>query len=339
MHTLAGFLRSAGLHMGDYTKPALSADGHIAKLKERGLVIPDEAKARHYLRNISYFRLSAYTRPHYRPDLTKHTFLPDTRFDDVLDLYVFDRELRLLLIDAIERLEVALRAQITNTLGEHHGPYAHLDPAIFDTRYNHRWLIEKLREHAQAREVERFIAHYREKYTAAPVEPPLWMAMELLTFKAVSTLFANLREENDTKRISQHFGWPHRVLVSWFRSLSDLRNLCAHHMRVWNREFGSRPVVPRKAPADWPQVAQAIPSGSRQDTTQTINPQRRLYLQVVVIESLMRVVSPESHWAERLVQLLDAHPQVSRPHMGFPKGWEYEVFWEKAVCSVRGGAI
>lgn len=323
--------------MREYTKQALSADEHIAKLKERGLSFPDEARARHYLANISYFRLSAYTRPYYRPNQSEHRFLPHTRFDDVLALYVFDRELRLLLSDAIERLEVALRAQLTNTLAEHHGPYAHLNPTIFDNRYNHPWLLEKLREEAQAREVETFIAHYREKYTAAPVQPPLWMAMELLTFKAISTLFANLRQEDDTKRISQHFGWPHKVLTSWFRSLSDLRNLCAHHMRVWNREFGSRPVMPRKAPADWPRVPEAIPSGAHLDVTQTINPQRRLYLQLVMIESLMQVVCPESRWAERLVQLLDAHPRVSRPHMGFPPGWENETLWQKTVRAVRGG--
>lgn len=324
--------------MTAYDKPALTPEQHLAKLKNRGLNIPDEARARRFLANISYFRLSAYTRPFYVPNETAHHFLPNIGFDDVHMLYVFDRELRLLLTDAIERLEVALRAQLTNTLGEHYGAHGYLAPGIFDSRYNHTWLIDKLTVEAQAREVETFMAHYREKYTAAPTQPPIWMAMELLTFKAISNLFANLRDEQDTKRISQHFGWPHKVLTSWFRSLSDLRNLCAHHMRVWNREFGSRPVMPKKTPKNWPQVPDAIPSGAHKDATQTVNPQRRLYLQLVVIETLMQVVSPESRWAERLVQLLDAHPQVSRPHMGFPHRWESEAIWRDAVQTVRGVA-
>lgn len=322
--------------MTAYNKPALSPDGHIAKLKSRGLSIPDENRARRYLANISYFRLSAYTRPFYVPNETAHRFLPGTSFDDVLTLYVFDRELRLLLTDAIERLEVALRAQLTDTLGQHYGAHAYLESKIFDTRYNHAWLLEKLTAEAQAREVEVFMAHYREKYTAAPTQPPIWMGMELLTFKAISTLFSNLREEQDTKPISLHFGWPHKVLTSWFRSLSDLRNLCAHHMRVWNREFGSRPVMPKKPPAHWPKIPDAILSGAHLDATQTINPQRRLYAQLVVIETLMQIVNPESRWAERLVQLLDAHPQVSRTHMGFPPGWEEEAMWRKAVQAARG---
>ena len=326
--------------MTKFDKPSLAPDGHIGKLKDRGLNIPDEQPgARRYLANISYFRLSAYTRPFYVPNEMPHRFLHGTCFDDVLMLYVFDRELRLLLLDAIERLEVALRAQLTNTLAERHGSHGYLNPAIFDTRYNHAWIIDKLKEEAQARDVEVFLAHYREKYTAAPLQPPIWMAMELLTFKAVSNLFANLRDETDTKRISQHFGWHHTVLKSWFRSLSDLRNLCAHHMRVWNREFGSRPVMPKKPPKNWPQVPEQISSGAHLNAQQAINPQRRLYMQLVVIETLMQVVNPESRWAERLVRLLDVHPKVSRVHMGFPPGWEQEVIWRNAVQATRGVTV
>ncbi len=322
--------------MTTFAKPALSPDEHISRLRSRGLAIPDEARARHYLGNISYFRLSAYARPFYIPNETQHRFLEGTGFDDIVMLYVFDRELRLLLLDAIERLEVALRANLTNTLGEHHGAHGYLDPKLFDTRYNHDWLLDALKKEAQAREVETFLAHYREKYTAAPPQPPVWMAMELLTFKTISTLFANLREEKDTQRISRHFGWPHKVLTSWFRSLSDLRNLCAHHMRVWNREFGSRPVMPRKSPASWPYIPDAIPCGAHQHAGQTIDPKRRLYLQLVVIETLMQIVNPEGHWAVRLVHLLDAYPQVSRAHMGFPPGWEKEAIWRDAVQAARG---
>jgi hypothetical protein len=72
------------------------------------------------------------------------------------------------------------------------------------------------------------------------------------------------------------------------------------------------------------------------DATQTVNPQRRLYLQLVVIETLMQVVNSESRWAERLIRLLDAHPQVSRTHMGFPPAWEQEAVWQNAVQAARG---
>lgn len=316
-----------------FDKPALRIDQHLSTLSKRGLSIPDERRACQYLANISYYRLSAYTRPFYAHNGPEHCFLPGTSFEDVLQLYIFDRELRLLLLDAIERLEVALRAQLTNTLAEHHGPHGYLKAAIFDTRYKHDWLLSKLEQEAQGRDVETFMAHYRSKYQSAPVPPPIWMAVELLTFKEISTLFANLRMAKDTQRMETHFGWKFVLLKSWFRSLSDLRNLCAHHARVWNREFGSRPEMPKKPPKNWPNVPESIATGSLRQPEQTLNPRRRLYLQLVVIQSLMEVVCPESQWAERLMLLLARHPRISRPHMGFPPGWEQEPFWASAVQS------
>jgi len=323
--------------MSLYGKPAVSIDEHLEILRRRGLGIPDEGRARHCLANISYFRLSAYTRPFYRPNQSEHVFLEGTGFEDVLSLYVFDRELRLLLLDAIERLEVALRAQLTNTLAEHHGPHGYLDRAVFDTRYRHDWLVDKLETEARARDVEAFLAHYRTKYRSAPPQPPIWMALELLTFKEVSTLFANLRQAQDTQRIEAHFSWRFALLKSWFRSLSDLRNVCAHHARVWNREFGSRPEMPKRPPRHWPRVPESISTGAYSHPEQVLDPRRRLYLQLVVIESLMQKVCPESRWAERLVHLLDRYPQVSRPHMGLPQDWETEPFWEDIVQTARHG--
>lgn len=320
--------------MNDFRKPAQTVDQHLETLRERGLEIPDEARARHYLANISYFRLSAYTRPYYRPDLDEHRFLAGTNFEDVLDLYVFDRELRLLLLDAIERIEVALRAQLANTLAEHHGAHGYLDPSVFDTRYSHSWLLAQLERAGQGREVETFLAHYRAIYTNAPQQPPIWMAVELLTFKEVSTLFANLRQPGDTQRIEQHFGWKFPVLKSWFRAMSDLRNTCAHHGRVWNREFGSRPETPRRIRRPWPRMPHRIDAGAAAHPEQQVDPRRRLYMFLATIEALMQVVAPSSRWSQRLVALLERHPAPSRPHMGFPADWSTDPFWRRAT----GGA-
>ncbi len=323
--------------MSDFPKPSKTIPEQIELLSERGLDIPDRERAHRYLANISYHRLSAYMRPFYQPGLPEHRFVSDTQFDDILDLYIFDRELRLLLLDAIERLEVALRAQLANTLAEHHGPHGYLEPSVFDDRYDHACLLKRLDRAAHGREVEAFLTHYREKYPAAPNQPPIWMAVELLTFGQVSKLFANLRLPEDTQRIEQHFRWRFPVLCSWFRSLSDLRNLCAHHSRVWNREFGSRPEIPRKIVAPWPEIPQRLTSSSRGCTEQTITPQRRLYMQVVVIESLMQVVSPGSRWADRLSGLFARHPSVSRFHMGFPEQWDADRFWSAVPRNATNG--
>ncbi|WP_200834079.1 Abi family protein [Nitrincola tapanii] len=321
--------------MTTYDKAALTQDQHLHLLSERGLHIPDESLARHYLSNISYFRLSAYTRAYYRSG-GSHQFRPGTCFDDILDLYIFDRELRLLLLDAIERIEVALRSQLANTLAEHHGAHGYLQEGVFNDRYNYTWLYQKLAQPADGPLAETFLTHYRTRYKAAPAQPPIWMAVEILSFKEVSILFANLRKPDDRQRIEAHFGWKHPVLKSWFRSLSDLRNSCAHHARVWNREFGSRPEIPRKVNRPWPGIPSSIPVHSSYHPEQQIDPRRRLYAQVVVIEALLQVVSPQSLWAVKLQQLMERFPNVSRTHMGFPDEWQKLSFWQQAFGSMEG---
>ncbi|WP_252178868.1 Abi family protein [Endozoicomonas sp. 4G] len=309
-----------------FKKHALSLDEQIHTLSARGLVVTDPVRAKHYLKNISYFRLSAYTRPFYIPGSgDEHRFISGTSFDDVLRLYIFDRELRLLLLDAIERIEVALRAQLTQVLATRHGPHGYLDSNIFKSHYNHQWLISELKSKSERREIEAFLKSYQQKYPDSPVQPPLWMALELLSFKQISELFANLRFPEDQKPLTKHFGFQFTVLKTWFHSLSDLRNHCAHHSRVWNREFGTSPVWPRKAPKNWIYVPEKIAVHS--SPAQTINPRRRLYYQLVIIETLLSKVSPGSGWATRLNGLISRNPAISRVHMGFPDNWEEEPLW------------
>lgn len=313
--------------MNSYLKPPLSLDEQLALLAERGLLIDDDARARHYLANISYFRLSAYTRPFYIPDQDEHHFIDGTRFEQVLELYVFDRELRLLLLDAIERLEVALRARLTEVLATHYkDPFCYLDPALFDSRYDHGWLLAELRKKAQGHKMEHFMAHYRQRYPDASEEPPVWMAMELLTFAQISSFFANLRSPEVQKEIAGHFGWPYTVLKSWFRSLSDLRNWCAHHSRVWNRELGTAPLWPKKGSERLAIVSERLPVNARQQ----LNARKRLYFLLVIIESLLTRVSPDSAWSSRLVTLLAKYPHISLAHMGMPTNWQQDPFWQQA---------
>lgn len=307
--------------MNVYAKPANTIDEHIECLRGRGLSIPDEARVRRYLNSISYFRLSAYARPFYLPGEPEHRFKPDVAFDDIVRLYAFDRSLRLLLLDAIERIEVALRAQITNTLALHHGSHSWSDPSVFDDRYEHAWLMETIRKKLDERNPETFLAHYREKYDH-PKEPPVWMVMEVLSFKEVSVLFSKLKHAADKQVISAHFGFPDRLLQSWFRALSDLRNICAHHGRVWNREFGSRPMMPKSLPKDWPDLSRPVVAEGIAH-----QPESHLAMMLVVIETLLRRVNPGSKWRHRFKVLLDKHPDVPTAPMALEPDWHRHPFW------------
>ncbi len=116
-----------------YDKPALTFDEQLALLQQRGLHVPDTARARHWLQRVSYYRLSAYFLPFKHGEL----FRAGTDFDDVAGLYVFDRKLRLLVLDAIERIEVAMRTAVTYEVGHRFGAFGHTDPANFSPHFEH----------------------------------------------------------------------------------------------------------------------------------------------------------------------------------------------------------
>jgi abortive infection bacteriophage resistance protein len=96
-----------------FNKPHLTLDEQLKLLESRGLVVPDRQKAKYYLGNLNYYRLSAYWFP-FKQSLTANIFRSGTSFDDILNFYVFDREFRLHILDAIEQIEVSVRSKWFN---------------------------------------------------------------------------------------------------------------------------------------------------------------------------------------------------------------------------------
>ena len=141
-------------------------------MEKRGLLIPDEQRALRYLDFISYYRLSAYSIPFQIS--ASHQFRTNTSFDDILDLYIFDRELRLLIMDAIERIEVAVRAQICNVISLakikitiHSDAFWYLDGKHFLRKFPHfRFLANLEKQLLEEKErLERDIQHISKRKT------------------------------------------------------------------------------------------------------------------------------------------------------------------------------
>ena len=306
--TPAGFL----LPM-KFTKPSTSIEEQIALLRSRGLVIANEDRARHYLRFLGYYRLSGYALPfqvNYNAD-GSHRFLDGTCFEDILDLYVFDRKLRLAVMDAVERIEVAFRAQFSQTMCELHGSHWFMDATHFTPRYRHDRFIERIKDdigydESRAAMRQTFIKHYYNKY-GDPKLPPSWMVFEALTFGAVSQAFKGLTRPNQ-KPVAKVFGLDAAVLASWLHALSYLRNLAAHHQRLWNRTYTIKPIQAKQYAAEL------------QDTT-------RFYAQAVMVEAILKTVSPRTHWGQRLADLLAEHPNVRADRLGFPADWRNRPLW------------
>lgn len=296
-----------------FDKPALSLDDQVTLLRSRGLIIPDEARMQHYLRFIGYYRLSGYALPFQRNDdsAASHTFNEGTSFDDILDCYIFDRELRLLVMDAIERIEVAVRTVMSNTMSEKHGSHWYMDKDLFIEQYNHEDLMKQIKKETCYQQEKKhhleFINHYYNTYEN-PELPPSWMITEVLSLGTWSIIFAKIKDRDDQKEICKSFDIPYNVMGSWLHSLTYLRNLCAHHASLWNRRFTFTP-----------KIMKAYATQLQNNAT--------FYAQAVILHIFMDVIAKGSHWQHRLAELLKKHEKIDKGRMGFPAEWRKDKFW------------
>ncbi len=300
--------------MGSFTKPALSTHQQVDLLIRRGMRVADPSRGRHQLEHINYYRLRAYWLPFEdaRSGNGDHRFIPGADLDTVIAIYDFDRRLRLLLMDAIERVEISLRTRLANCLSLRYGPLVLEDTNRFANADEWRRCLDDLaKEYARSRET--FAAHYRAQYPALTV-PPLWVACELMTLGHLSRWLKNIRVPRDRQAIADAYDLDEKILVSFAHHLTIVRNHCAHHGRLWNRKLSMRMLIPTKKPRNLPEA---------------FNPTRDRYIYntLTMLSYLMHRISPDSGWMGRLKELLIETPQVDVAAMGFPANWELRTPW------------
>ncbi|WP_420724733.1 Abi family protein [Hwanghaeella sp. LZ110] len=295
-----------------YDEPALTLIQQITMLRQRGLIIPDDDFAQKVLRFVGFFRMRGYFLPFREQDANgvRGNFKLGTTFTEIVQVYIFDRKLRLLVMDAMERIEVASRTVISNEMSVQYGPHWYLESRYF-RRFDHDKYISDIRNEIGSREEgsrhrDSFIASYYEQY-CEPDLPPSWMIFEVLPFGYVSKTYSRLAPE-PRKQIAEKFDVSHRVLESWLHTLSSLRNLCAHHSRLWNRNFGVRPK--KYKPIE-----------------EHFKVYDRFYAQAVVIKSLLDSVAGHPKWAHDLANLLDESSFIDPTAMGFPPQWRTTSLW------------
>lgn len=226
-------------------------------------------------------------------------------------MYVFDRELRLLVLDAIERVEVSVRGQWAYQLGHRHGPHAHLDPALAKRRDLLQRNLDSLRREVK-RSDENFIEHFKDTYSEDL--PPVWAICEVMSLGQLSRWFANLKPKATRRAIADVYSLDQRVLESWLHHLTHMRNFCAHHSRLWNREFTIVPKIPRNKP---PGLASQFHVGSRTP-----------YNSLVMLLHCMDIIAPKHRWRKRLKDLL-SRQAANLTAMDFPVGWMDMPIWQE----------
>ncbi len=293
-----------------FKKPPTTYAQQVALLQQRGMVVSDVASACFYLQHINYYRLGAYWLP-FEADHTTHQFKPGTTFEAALGLYSFDRELRLLVLDALERIEVSVRAQWTYHMAHNHGAHAHLDKNLAVNAGRFHKNLESMEKEVQ-RADEVFIRHLQRKYKE-PL-PVIWAVSEVMSLGLLSKCYDNLKPMQTRRAIAKVYQVDEKVLASWLHHLTLIRNICAHHSRLWNREFINTPMLPKNKPA---LLAAQFSPGSR-----------RLYNTLVILLHGMDVVAPDHHWRKKLKTLL-ASQNIPLRAMDFPADWQQRTIWQE----------
>ena len=318
-----------------YTKPALTFEQQADQLLARGLVANRNELIRR-LEAVNYYRLSGYLHP-FRVHPT-HNFTLGTTLTTVWRRYNFDRRLRILLLDAIERIEVSVRTRLVYHFSHVHGPFGHLDESnlpgfkklsgfkrlkknlksLFKgkgiVRSDHQnWLERLSRETQRAAGSEVFVKHFRSNYGDKHDALPLWMACELMTCGVVLE-FINTVGPTIQKQVAADFRFPDQQLLSWTKAVFALRNTCAHHSRIWNRVFGVKPSVPGKNKnPQW----HSVPTFDND----------RIGLLMTVCHHWLKQISSTTQWKARLFSLFDEYPDIPLAEMGIPAGWRTHPLW------------
>ncbi len=299
-----------------YTKPPILITDQIDQLHKRGLIISDEPQAQHYLQNISYYRLAGYWWPMHA-DKATHVFKPNSRFEDVIALYNFDRELRILLFDVIERIEISLRTKMIYHLSHEEGPWWFEDCKLFE---DSREYIRT--SHALIGEIERskdiFIRDHLSRYKNDKRFPPAWKSLEVASFGNLSKLYGNLKPTIKSKDIiaAEFNTVNHTFLPSWLQSIAQIRTICAHHGRLWNKNLPGKPKLLPKPPKPW--ITNVPPASDH----------HMLYIHLCCMKYLLDSCNPGNHFMVRLKELLLKYPSVDKKAIGFTPRWEEEALWK-----------
>jgi abortive infection bacteriophage resistance protein len=296
-------------------KPARTIQEQIEILRDRNMLFRDLDAAPHFLKNISYYRLKGYWWE-MQDNVTVHHFVDGSYFEDAVDLYNFDRHFRLIVFNGIERLEIALRTKLIYHLSMQYGPEWFLNPDLFDKQKEYASFVSKI-YNDMGRSSEEFIVKHFQNHPAE--HPESWKALEVLTLGTLSKLYQNLKHQLPEKTIvAREFGlFNQKYLVSWLLTITVIRNIIAHHSRLWNR------VIINKY--DWPQNTPKKVLSYTPDNFQ----RRKIFPILTAILYMNNEISPGHHIKTELLQLFNKFPSVRLNKMGFPHDWRDETIWQE----------
>lgn len=284
----------------EYNKPALNINQQIELLKSRNLIINNYEYAESILNNITYYRLSSY----FKFFQTNDKFKDNTTFESVINLYNFDKELRSLIFENIRLIEISLRTKICLHMCTKYGTHWFNDKDNFKNEKSYLCTLSILKAEKESQK-DTFIRYYTNKYKT-PEMPPFWMFTEVLSMGDLSKILNGINLK-DLKQIAKDLTpdyYTAPVLTNWIHVLATIRNICAHHSRLWNRELKIKFSKPQKI-VEWDLNKVKLDN---------------VYAVCFVLSILLKY-HPCSNFDTELNCLLKRYPDIDITRMGFPENW------------------
>lgn len=267
-------------------------------LKERGLHIESEQKAIEVLKRINYYRLTAYGLTLKTSDKAGQ-YKSGISFEHILKLYEFDKELRLLLLDAIESIETAFRAHIAYYHAHTYGAVAYQDPTHFKNETYHARFLTNLERSLKENDRELFVKHHHTKYQS---NFPIWVAVEVLSFSTLSMMFKNLHNQDKQTISKEHYSMDFKYIESWLYTLTMIRNICAHHGRLYGKILTIRPQV-------FANVKKELSN-------------ERIFIVFFIISKLL-TSNERNVFVDKITHLLDTYAAfIDYKQLGIPQEWK-----------------
>jgi abortive infection bacteriophage resistance protein len=308
----------------EYSKPWLTFEEQADLLINKRGLIADRDNLVTHLSDVGYYRLSGYWYIFKRkpePDDSgrkDERFIEGTTFEQIWELYIFDRQFRLIVLDAIERVEVYFRTQLAYELASTTGSFGYFDrdnlPRLEWRKYLD-FMSRCTEEFDRSREP--FAIHFKKTYGDKHALPPYWILVNLMDFGTMLRLYKGASSEIRNK-FAKRFGVAARVLKSWLVAINTTRNICAHHGRLWNRGIGTRPTIPtRNKYPEWHK-----PYEVRSDN---------MFGMLTILSYLLEYIAPDTSWRTRLFKHLEKLGPNELKRMGFTDGWTTCPMWAKWI--------
>jgi len=298
-----------------FEKRAFTIQEQIDRLIERGLVIQEDDNAESALSHISYYRLGEYWHS-MQYDKENHLFKENSKFKDVIALYNFDSELRILLFDVIEKIEISLRTKLIYHLSHEFDPWWFQNFNLF---IDSKELVETLAnlEEELSRTKDVTIKNHFKNHKDDLRFPPSWKSLEQTSFGSLSKLYGNLKNTIKSKDIIaiEYGAVNHTYLPSWLQSIAQIRNYCAHHSRLWNKNLPGTPKLLSNPPFLW---VEDVP---KQHEFQ------KLYIHLCIMRYMLNTILPKNNFTEKLINLFEKYPNVDPNALGMKNNWKEEPLW------------